>query len=893
MSLFLFIFIYFFTFNLITVPSLSASPPSQSSAEASIIVNLLNSAEELRAQGYGQEALKKLKLALRKAKSTHNHYRIAQIQSKISFYAIQNRAYESIQCRSAGKTESFYDLPSNLSDSEKILKILEKTFEQLQPYPLLLAEALNNLANILAHAQHQFLSEPQQYNLLFSVLEKVFSHHTTAKEIFRKEKYDKTDSQFKYNVAELFQKVEEVSIPKNLLDIEAVKSLLLAFLLYEEARLITQSHPQLQSKVLINLVHLFFRLARYVTDRKKMIDQAEDYLYQAAEYSKNASNNYLTAMNLLAISKLARELACKKPKLRQKSFDWLTDVLVIAKQLQKTEENTLRQRQTSPYIFSLAMGQLSQHYADQNQLPEAVRLINKAIFLAQKEQATDILYQWYRQRAQLATRQQNPELAIKFYREAVNVLEKQRNLLLKDNMLLTQLFNKEIAPVYSEFIDLLLKQSKKTVDKHKQNALLEEAREVVDLFRTVEMTVYFLDDCLSEEVEQIRRNRKAITDQINEKIASLPPKTAVLHLILLPERMELLLTIQGKETEAKKIISKEEETTEKTQRHIFNSITWLKKQNYKRGTRYLGELYRVLIKPIEQELQSHAVDTLVIVPDSSLRNLSFASLWDDQEKKYLIQKYALASIPSLLLTPLNVQRTPLQGEEALLGGLPAEQESVPRFSRGERNHEPLKFVKKELESIQKILDAPPFLVKDKFTKQHLTTSFNRQFTKILHLATHAYFNPNPNLNYVVLHGGKKLYLQELATLIKSSSQPLELITLSACQTAKSKQSFSPDLFCEKSHAHQAYAHQARGDLAAMGLAGVAVKSGARSAVATLWSVEDESAAELMIKFYEELTASKDISKAKALQRAQIKLLQEEKFNSPYAWGAFFITGNWL
>jgi CHAT domain-containing protein len=80
--------------------------------------------------------------------------------------------------------------------------------------------------------------------------------------------------------------------------------------------------------------------------------------------------------------------------------------------------------------------------------------------------------------------------------------------------------------------------------------------------------------------------------------------------------------------------------------------------------------------------------------------------------------------------------------------------------------------------------------------------------------------------------------------------------------------------------------------ATLGLAGIAVRAGARSTLASLWTVGDEATAELMTSFYRELKDS-DITKAEAIRRAQQKVLQNEAFSHPYYWSAFILLGNWL
>src|SRR5207253_10699992 len=124
----------------------------------------------------------------------------------------------------------------------------------------------------------------------------------------------------------------------------------------------------------------------------------------------------------------------------------------------------------------------------------------------------------------------------------------------------------------------------------------------------------------------------------------------------------------------------------------------------------------------------------------------------------------------------------------------------------------------------------------------------------------------------VLTFDSKLTLDELEQLLRPSQlrdKPVELLTLSACQTA------------------------AGDDRAALGLAGIAIKAGARSAFATLWFVNDQSSTLLVSDFYQQLRDHSEMSKAKALQVAQVKLQADPRYAHPCYWAPFLIIGNWL
>lgn len=82
------------------------------------------------------------------------------------------------------------------------------------------------------------------------------------------------------------------------------------------------------------------------------------------------------------------------------------------------------------------------------------------------------------------------------------------------------------------------------------------------------------------------------------------------------------------------------------------------------------------------------------------------------------------------------------------------------------------------------------------------------------------------------------------------------------------------------------------DRAALGLAGVAVRAGASSALATLWRVEDASTAKVMQAFYQNLV-DRGASRAQALQQTQLALLKDAKFRHPYYWAPFLLINSWL
>ena len=109
-------------------------------------------------------------------------------------------------------------------------------------------------------------------------------------------------------------------------------------------------------------------------------------------------------------------------------------------------------------------------------------------------------------------------------------------------------------------------------------------------------------------------------------------------------------------------------------------------------------------------------------------------------------------------------------------------------------------------------------------------------------------------------------LGELAS--SDAREPIDLITLTACETATGD------------------------DRATLGLAGVAIRAGARSAIASLWKIDDATAAQLINEFYGHLKKP-GVSKAQAMQAAQIAAIDAAGSGAnPGSWAPLILVGNW-
>ena len=242
------------------------------------------------------------------------------------------------------------------------------------------------------------------------------------------------------------------------------------------------------------------------------------------------------------------------------------------------------------------------------------------------------------------------------------------------------------------------------------------------------------------------------------------------------------------------------------------------------------------------------------MPDGILRNLPPGALHDGEQ--YLIEQYSVAIAPSLRLVELQARAENRQ--ELLLAGL-----SQPR-----QGFSSLPGVKKEIEQIQPLF-VSEVLLNNSFTEINFNRSVSETPFQLVHLATHGQFSSNAQDTFV-LTWDDRLNIDELNRLLRADSKqirPVDLLVLSACETATGDRH------------------------SALGLAGIAVRGGARSTVASLWAVSDEATVELMTNFYQELVQG-DVSKAEALRRAQRVILKTERFSHPFYWSAFILVGNW-
>ncbi|MDV3352819.1 CHAT domain-containing protein [Leptothoe sp. LEGE 181152] len=252
------------------------------------------------------------------------------------------------------------------------------------------------------------------------------------------------------------------------------------------------------------------------------------------------------------------------------------------------------------------------------------------------------------------------------------------------------------------------------------------------------------------------------------------------------------------------------------------------------GRRYLRsaqKLHNWLISPLESALSEQEISHLSFVLPSGLRSLPLAALHDGET--FLIERYSLGIMPSVGLT--NIDYSDIRPAEVLAAGASTflEQPALPAV--------PL-----ELRTIADTLWPGRFFLNESFTLEQLLANRQSGDYDILHLATHGEFRAgNPSNSYIQLWD-QRLTLDQLSRL-SLDNPPVDLLVLSACRTALGSRE------------------------AELGFAGLAVKAGVKTAMASLWRVDDVGTAGLMTEFYSNLRTS--TMRAEALRQAQLAMLR--------------------
>lgn len=487
---------------------------------------------------------------------------------------------------------------------------------------------------------------------------------------------------------------------------------------------------------------------------------------------------------------------------------------------------------------SYGLGQLGRVYEVARQWPEAQRLTQEALDLAENLNVGEIAYQWQWQLGRVLMAQEEYGKAEAAYEGSIGTLDSLRADLASLNPDTRFSFREEIEPVYREYVRLLLtpRASAPGEKPSISQGNLQKARDAIESLQVAELVNFFQADCVVVKPVNI--------DQVD-------PKSGVIYTIMLGDRLEILLSQPNQPIYHQSVVIDEQR---------IDSLVAQVRQKLESPAapprRESQALYNFLIKPLEGELEARDLETLVFVSDGSLRNLPLALLYDGE--RYLVEKYAIALTPGLKL----FDPQPLASRELRV--------IVAALSEARQDFSALPAVEGEIEQIGIHIPSQVLFNQD-FQEQLVASTIQSDPAPLVHFATHGQFGSRAEDTFILTWDGK-IDINEFSSLLQGGflkeDEAIELLVFSACETA------------------------AGDDRAALGLAGLAVRSGARSTVATLWQVDDTGTSTFMDYFYDQL--SQNVPKAQALRQAQLQMIQsDEGFSHPYYWAPFVLVGNWL
>lgn len=482
-------------------------------------------------------------------------------------------------------------------------------------------------------------------------------------------------------------------------------------------------------------------------------------------------------------------------------------------------------------ILSRIEGRRGERRAAQGDHRGALRLHRSALLKAETADAPEIAYRWRWRIAQAHAALGQAAAAERAYLAAIDQLESVRRALPPVDGFGRPVFREAVGPVYIEYADLLMRGGR-----------LAEARDAVETLRTAQLEDYFRDDCV-----RLLQSRAS-------GAAGLSRDAAVLYPVFFEDRLELLLDFGDRLL--RRAAPLPPDAIAQAARRL-NALLASPRSRREEYEPVAAELYDALIAPLRGDLDAAGVRTLVFVPDGALRLVPLAALFDPERQRHLVRDFAVAVIPGMtLVAPEPLASTPIDALAAGLTGAPP-------------GWEPLPYVPEEIDAISRLTGART-LTGAAFTPERLRRELEARSYNVLHIASHADFSGEVGRSFLVTDAGTidLDQLEELVRLTRFRDRPIELLGLSACRTA------------------------AGDERALLGLGGVAVKSGARSALASMWLVSDRAAATLATEFYRGLVED-GLSKAEALRQAQLALRFGSATRHPFYWAGFLVIGNWL
>ncbi|MBY0241640.1 MAG: CHAT domain-containing protein [Burkholderiaceae bacterium] len=543
-----------------------------------------------------------------------------------------------------------------------------------------------------------------------------------------------------------------------------------------------------------------------------------------------------------------------------------------------------------------ALDAMAQLYEDQRQPDAALLLTQQAQALADglpPAAVADLQVALAWRLARISQARGQLAAALAFYQQAADLLERLRPdvpIELDDGR---SSFRALFEPVYLGLADVLLQAAAAPGQFAGQSAAqssdyLRRARDAAELIRQSELQDYLGDRCATDSVK-------------GGSPTVIPVGTAVLYPLMFADRTELLFeTADGITRHTSPATGEQVRAAAVSLAHALRNGS----SHYASAAR---QLYDWLLRPIDAAATAAGIDTLVVAADGALRLVPIGALHDGS--RFAIERYAISTVTGLSMT--NTSVPPSGGKASLVAGAATFGGAVDKLlqtspgralaagvarnlaldsagkgrmlrapvfdaSGGDANlvarvREALALpgVGREVDAVGALLPGTS-LLDERFSVAAFSQAASSGQYQIVHVASHGVFGGSAGASFVLAYDDL-LTLDKLQTLLSGEQfrrHPIELLTLSACETAEGN------------------------DRAPLGIAGAAMKARAKSVLGTLWPVDDEAAVLVMRHFYRELAQARG-GKSQALRQAQLALMRSPEFAHPLFWAPFSLIGNWL
>lgn len=566
----------------------------------------------------------------------------------------------------------------------------------------------------------------------------------------------------------------------------------------------------------------------------------------------------------------------------------------LAQQAQKAEAGPLafragdRARQLlagagPSHLQAEILDQLAQVYESAGRSQDALALSQQGMAILRQlppASAGDLAIPLEARQGRLYSKLGEPVLALAAYQRAAERIEAQRLDIPIEFDDGSSSYSTWFEPVFLGLADALLKASEAAPPAQAQD-YLRRSRDAVEQIKQAELQDYLGDRCTVDAV-------KGGTPTV------IPAGTAVLYPILFADRVELLLETAGGMV---RFTSPAPGATVHAAATAYAADLRNGNPDFMPRAR---QLYDWLLRPLAPAIAAHNISTLVVVPDGALRLVPFGALHDGSG--FAIERMALATVTGMSMT--NTTAPPATAGHALVAGASEFGPVVGKFMQttvGQRFVSQLRSaapsrslttrslrlgagagdveqmrqslalpgVAREVAVVGKQLGATSMLDAG-FTVASFSGAVQSDNFGIVHVASHGMFGGTGASSFVLAYDDL-LTLDGLQALLRNDKfrrHPIELLTLSACETADGN------------------------ERAPLGMSGAAMKARAKSVLGALWPVEDEAAVAVMGSFYGGITQGR-LGKAAALRQAQLNLMANPAMAHPAFWAPFTLIGNWL